>query len=272
MKHNKKRNTAFIYETLVKEFTKAVVDKNPRRKKIVLTIIKEHFSKGTPLRGELDLYNTLLDTKNVKTTLAERLLRETKSARAVLNEEIIFGAQSQIIAAINKNLGQETWSNFVSNFKTLASINAIFNPAASVKQKVLFEQAIIDRMSQKIESASESLKSIDNLTYHSFIKKFNEKYTSLLQEQKDFLNSYVTSFADDGFELRVYLNEEISRLKSLISKTVDDSAVDALIRERSQDVFKYLDHIRRREFAASDITKILKTQELVRELGFNAHD
>tara|TARA_Y100000310_G_scaffold101046_1_gene98947 strand:- start:1080 stop:1463 length:384 start_codon:yes stop_codon:yes gene_type:complete len=127
-------------------------------------------------------------------------------------------------------------------------------------------------MSQKIESASESLKSIDNLTYHSFIKKFNEKYTSLLQEQKDFLNSYVTSFADDGFELRVYLNEEISRLKSLISKTVDDSAVDALIRERSQDVFKYLDHIRRREFAASDITKILKTQELVRELGFNAHD
>ena len=28
MKHNKKRNTAFIYETLTRELTKAIVDKN----------------------------------------------------------------------------------------------------------------------------------------------------------------------------------------------------------------------------------------------------
>ncbi len=34
LKHNKKRNTAFLYEALVKELTKAVVNKEYRKKKM----------------------------------------------------------------------------------------------------------------------------------------------------------------------------------------------------------------------------------------------
>ena len=44
------------------------------------------------------------------------------------------------------------------------------------KKKVLFEQAIIDRMSKKTAMATYgTLSPIDNLTYNSFIKKFNDK-------------------------------------------------------------------------------------------------
>jgi hypothetical protein len=270
MKHNKKRNTAFIYEALVREFTKTLVGKDSIRRAEVVYIMKEHFAKGSGLASELSLYNILLETKNIKDTLAERLLQETKNAHVALDEKRIFDAQSSIIAAINKNLGPGVWSNFVPNFKTLASINSVFNPKASVKQRVLFEQSLVDRMSQHDSASPQDLKSIDNLTYHSFIKKFNQRYNILLQEQKDFLNKYITSFADEGFELRVYLNEEITRLKSLISTTVDDDNADTLIREKSTEVVKYLDSFRKREFGAPDLTKILKTQELVREL--TAHD
>ena len=48
-RHNKKRNTAFLFETLVKELTKSVVEKNEERKQIVVDLIKEHFSSGTSL-------------------------------------------------------------------------------------------------------------------------------------------------------------------------------------------------------------------------------
>ena len=269
MKHNKKRNTAFIYEALVKEFTKAVLEADLPRKDKVMGILKEYFSKGTLLAEELQLYRTLLETKNVKSDLAERLLTETREARKALDEKPLFDAQSKVIAAINKNLGSEVWANFVPNFKTLASISSIFNTKAAVKQKVLFEQALIDRMTRRHEPHTEDLKSIDNLTYRSFIKKFNNKYSGLLEEQKDFLNRYITSFADEGFELRVYLNEEIARLKSLISKTVEDSTADTLIREKSQNVVTYLENIRKREFVTEDITKLLKTQALVKELASN---
>ena len=269
MKHNKKRNTAFIYETLSRELTKAIVDKDSSRKATVLTIIKEGFGGNTILAEELSLYKHLLETRNIHENLAERIMQETKSAYSKLNSTEIFDAQSRMIAAINKQLGQDVWSNFVPNFKSLASVNAIFNTKTPMKSKVLFEQAIVDAMSaEQTLTESDKMESLDNLAYNSFIKKFNEKYTTLLKEQKDLLNQYITSFADDGFELRIYLNEELERLKSLISDA-SQNTVEPLISQKLNEVSEYLEEFRKREFTDNDLNKILKTQELVQELTQN---
>ena len=266
MKHNKKRNTAFIYETLTRELTKAIVDKNAERKSTVLSIIKEGFSGESVLINELELYKTLLETRNIKANIAERMLQETKFAYSKIDSSAVFDAQSRMIAAINKELGKDVWSNFVPNFKSLASVNAIFNTKTPVKSKVLFEQAIVDAMSAETTlSESNKLESLDNLTYNSFIKKFNSKYTNLIKEQKDLLNQYITSFADDGFELRVYLNEELGRLKSLVKATSENTS-EPLIAQKLNEVSEYLEEFRKRDFTDGDLNKILKTQELVQEL------
>ena len=269
MKHNKKRNTAFIYETLSRELTKAIVDKDSNKKATVLTIIKEGFGGSAILAKELSLYKYLLETRNIHESLAERILQETKFAYSKLDSTEVFDAQSRMIAAINKQLGQDVWSNFVPNFKSLASVNAIFNTKTPVKSKVLFEQAIVDAMSaDQPLTESGKMESLDNLTYNSFIKKFNDKYTNLLREQKDLLNQYITSFADDGFELRIYLNEELERLKSLISDA-SQNTVEPLISQKLNEVSEYLEEFRKREFTDNDLNKVLKTQELVQELTQN---
>jgi hypothetical protein len=269
MKHNKKRNTAFIYETLTRELTKAIVEKNATRKEVLVSIIKEHYAHDSVLMGELDLYKTLLETRNVPQKLAERMLQETKHAYSKIDSSKIFDAQSKIISVINKQLGQDVWSNFVPNFKSLASVNAIFNTKTPVKSKVLFEQALVDAMSAQTPLAeSDVMESLDNLTYNSFIKKFNDKYTNLLQEQKELLNQYITSFADDGFELRIYLNEELQRLKDLIASK-DAATIEPLIAQKLNQVSQYLEEFRRREFKDIDLNKVLKTQELVVELSAN---
>jgi len=269
MKHNKKRNTAFIYETLSRELTKAIVNKDAARRGKAVAILREFFMKGSPLAAELELYKILLDTQNVQDKVAERLLHETKLAHDRLHENTIFDAQSKIIAAINKGIGQDMWGNFVPNFKSLASVSAIFNPKTSVKKRVLFEQAIVDRMSARTDRAgAEELKSLDNLAYNSFIKKFNEKYTDLLQEQKELLNHYITSFGDDGFELRLYLNEELSRLKNTLTQKVNENTAPLIV-TKVDGVLKYLESFRHREFTSTDLNKILKTQELVEELAAN---
>tara|TARA_R110000824_G_scaffold375379_1_gene566275 strand:- start:445 stop:1257 length:813 start_codon:yes stop_codon:yes gene_type:complete len=269
MKHNKKRNTAFIYETLTRELTKAIVDSKPVHKEKIVALIKEHFSAGSILLEELGLYKNLLETTSINQGVAERILEESKRAYIELEEKTIFDAQSRLIAAINKQIGQEAWSNFVPNFKSLASVNAIFNSKTSIKKRVLFEQATIERMSATPESAANSgMRSIDNIEYRAFIKKFNDKYTDLLQEQKDLLNRFITGFADDGLELRLYLNEELSRLK----KAVDDVAIEntePLISTKLSEVKEYLEGFRKREFTDIDLNKVLKTQELIRELSAN---
>jgi len=269
MKHNKKRNTAFIYESLTRELTKSIVGVQHARKEKIVALIKEHFAAGSILLEELRLYRNLLETTNIERDVAQRILDETKKVYSTLEEKTIFDAQSRLIAAINKQIGQETWSNFVPNFKSLASINAIFNTKTAIKKRVLFEQAAVERMSDHPNRAPHSgLRPIDNIEYRAFIKKFNDKYADLLQEQKDLLNRFVTGFADDGFELRVYLNEELTRLK----KAVDDASsknTETLIGTKLSEIREYLEGFRKREFTDTDLNKILMTQELVRELSTN---
>ena len=89
----------------------------------------------------------------------------------------------------------------------------------------------------------------------------------MIQEQKDLLNRYITSFSDDGFELRLYLNEELSRLKSVLKAAKEET--EPLISTKVGDVMTYLEELRRREFTSIDLSKILKTQELVKELAEN---
>ena len=153
MKHNKKRNTAFIYETLAQELTKSILEKDNARKNTVVGILKEFFTKGTILAQELELYNVLLQTENIQKHVAERLLTETKKAHAALMENNLFDTQSEVIAAINKNVGKDVWGNFLPNFKSLASVNAIFSDKLGVKKRGLFEQAVVDRMSSKKKDA-----------------------------------------------------------------------------------------------------------------------
>ena len=52
-KHNKKRNTAFLFEALIKEMAKAVVDNNEERQGKIARIIKRHFQKRGVLYKDL---------------------------------------------------------------------------------------------------------------------------------------------------------------------------------------------------------------------------
>ena len=59
-KHNKKRNTAFVYEALLREVTKSIVSRDTERKNKAISILKEYFKQGTNLSKELGCYKALI--------------------------------------------------------------------------------------------------------------------------------------------------------------------------------------------------------------------
>ena len=79
MKYNKKRNTAFLYEVLIKEYTKSVVRKEEKKRKQCLAILKEFFS-GSILKKEKDLINTIIESKDIPNELGEKFLFEVKKS------------------------------------------------------------------------------------------------------------------------------------------------------------------------------------------------
>lgn len=272
MKHNKKRNTAFLYEALVQEYTKNVINKDEQNKSIILDILKEHFSKGRILHAELSLYKCVHESKNLDRKIADKILYEAKMDYNYLPKDKIFAEQSRVINKINKSLGQSIFSNFVPDYKNLASISQFFNSSLPVKDRVLLEETLIGKMCDASKQETDKLIAIDNLTYKTFIKKFNEKYTdSLIKEQKELLTNYLVSFSDNGISLKIFLNEEISRIKQELDKTKQTTEIkeDSVMVEKINKIIEKLKLFKEKEFDKKMLQELLKIQYFVNEANKN---
>lgn len=259
-KHNKKRNTAFLYETLVRELTKSIVNKDVSRKNKILTILKEHFSKGSILNRELDIYKSLYETKNVEQEIAQSMIQESKRIYYSLNKSDIFNQQSHVINKINRDLEPAVFSTFLPNYKNLATISQIFDDNMTIKNKVLLERQVLTMLCEN-EVKKEEMRPIDNLIYKQIIKKFNEQYSSgLLEEQKNLFTKYILSYADNNVDFVVYLNEEISRIKKAVmtNETIDE--------QNKQKLISKIDEIKNKPIDKQVIESVLHFQSLVKEM------
>jgi len=269
VKHNKKRNTAFLYEVLVKELTNAIINKDGRRKRFISSTLKETFGATSILRKELEHYQALLETTGLELYLAEKLLQETKIAHSLLSAKEIFSSQTKVINKINRTLSKEAWNTFVPNFKSLATVSAIFNTDMPTKQRILHEDTLVKMMNSAEKLEENKLQPIDDIVYHSFVKKFNNKYTDLLKEQRDLLGKYIASFANNGLELKLYLNEEIGRLKKIIQKSLKMEEVfsDEGMAKKTKEVLDILEGFKNAAPTKEIISKILSIQNLVKEIN-----
>ncbi len=115
------------------------------------------------------------------------------------------------------------------------------------------------------------LKHVDSLAYKSFVKRFNESYGQLNESQRSLLVTYINSFQDNGLEMKIYLDEELSRLKSAIASIKDDAKLSARasILEQADQVGEILESFSNSDVDEAALVKIIKIQELVEELDKN---
>jgi len=269
IKHNKKRNTAFLYEVLIRELSRSIMEKNEQLKKELASIINKGFNKKTTLLKELNLYKALYETSDVHPHLAEKLITEVKKEHSKIDKDKLFLEQSSVIKQINKILSKSVFSNFVPNYKSIATIYQIFDNECPVKQRVLLENEIVRKLISNKNQKEGNMKPIDNIVFQSFINKFNLEYsTKLLEEQKQMLNKYISSFVDNGLELKVYLNEEIARLKKIVKNSLSSKEVkdDSDMTEKTKKVLLTLSKMKNENIDKRLINKIFKIQKLAKEI------
>ena len=172
-KHNKKRNTAFVYEALIREMARAILTSNTSRKNKILEILRKHFRSGSILEKELNCFNALTESRGLDKYTAEKMIYRAREAYEKLDKAEIFKEQSQVIGKINKEVTPEVFSNFVPNYKSYATISQIFNKNLPVKQKVIMEQEIVKIITDKGDTINEGLKPVDRLVVRTFVKNFN---------------------------------------------------------------------------------------------------
>ena len=271
-KHNKKRNTAFLYEALVREMTKAVVSQDKERKNNIVDILKESFSSNRILGRELKLYQAILESTDLDDVTAEKLLYKIREAYSELDEQEIYDAQSAVINRINKEIGSGVYNNFVPNYKSIATVSQLFgadSTAVGIKRGVILEQQVLQTLTaDTIEESKTEMKPIDNIVFKTFTSKFNETYgDDLLSEQKELLNRYILSFSSD-IDMKIYLNEELGRLHGALQQALatDEIKSDNTMTESTNSVINMIEEFRDTPVDKSLVEKVLKIQNLVHEI------
>ena len=269
-KHNKKRNTAFLYEALTRELTISILESNPKRQKRVTSMLKEFFKKDKVLATELGLYKNLIDMESFSPHAADKLIQETRFLHSKLNKKAIFNEQTRLISKINKELSKDIFSYFVPSYKNLATIYQIFNSPLGSKERVLLEESLLHAITEDQPDTEEERQPIDDVVYKTFVKRFNEQYDAKLSdEQRMLLERYIFSFVDSGLEFKIFLNEEVNRLKKEVkdSRSTPEMVEDAEMSSKTDKVLEILEEYKSKTVTnTQDLMNILKIQELVREL------
>jgi len=266
-KHNKKRNTAFIFEALSREMTKAIIAKDEEKRTTIASLVKKSFAKGTELRKELDIYRELNESSAEDRDVAIRIVQEAKTQHQKIDKEKLFAEQTSLINSINKRLSKSVFSNFVGNYKHLATISQIFNSDANIKERILMENTIVATMTKETEP--ENMKSVDGVVYKTFVKSFNEQYSEILpEEQKQLLGKYISSFSDNGLEFKMYMNEEVGRLKEKVKESLETEEIssDKEMTESTKKVYELLEQFSKNPIDEKSVEQILNIQSFVKEV------
>lgn len=265
-KHNKKRNTAFLFESLINEMTKSIMNGTSHRTAQIKKLLAENFGPKTVLGKELDCYRSILETRDLDSYTAEKLLFHAKKQYEKISPRKIFEAQSRLIKNINENISHEVYNNFVPNYRSYATLAQIFNPQTPIKRRVLMENKVLKSLTEKTQSEN-SLQSVDSLVVTKYVERFNDQYSSLLSEQRLLLNNYIVSIGDNRADFIVFLNEELKRIRYAVENSLQLKEVkdDAEMLTNTHKILEKIDSFDLSDLNEQVILKVLKLQKLVRE-------
>ena len=183
IKHNKKRNTAFVYEALIREGTSAILQKDEQRCYKIVNIIKKHFKDDSVLKRDLECYRSLYENQNLSEVDSVRIIKEARAQKRLIDPQGLFIAQTELIHDINKEVESSVFNNFVPNYKSLANIYHMFSDTITPKDSVILENLVMSSMVS--EGKQDNHVKVDSLVVKTFIDKFN-KAKSALSDEKNF--------------------------------------------------------------------------------------
>jgi len=199
LKHSKVRNTAILFELLVRQIA---ADTMENRDSPAIALLRKHFKEGTELYKELSLYRTLAEER-FDGSQATRFLSAAVQSRKQLNETMLRRSKYNLIRDIKNKLVFENFINArISNYKLNASIFKVFeyNATDAPAEITRCNSTIIEHVVRKeagpvpvAESFTKEDPVIRKLASKIVVDRFNEKYSNLNTSQKELLREYVNS-------------------------------------------------------------------------------
>lgn len=244
IKHNKIKNTEFLFECLSRQVTSDIL--NDVKDSPALKIIKEHFKKGSVLNSELELYKALSSKTITETNKIDYLVDSVGKLRKKISNRSLRTAKYNVVKAIKENYDvNQIFKTRIKDYKTVASIYKFFESLSSEVQPLeetnirfnmienLTSLPTQGKKKNKFESFSKQDADIRLLAYKMLVDKFNSKYSTLSESQRNLLKQYINNISNTN-SFKEYIVSEVTKiqkeLKDVLPK-IDDNVVKIKLKE-----------------------------------------
>jgi hypothetical protein len=233
VKHSKFKNTAILFELLVKQITQEVLSNST--KNISEKIIKEFFSSNKELAKELKLYNQIVKEKYSSIDDAKLFLEEVSKERIKLDENKLNKEKYNLIKTIKESYDLNKFlSSNLQNYKLLASVYKVFEAKTmgrkvEIRDFIESNNTILEHITHKkisvkqadtlYESFKQQSEDLRLLTYKLLIENFNKKYSNLDDSQK-------------GLKESKGINDKVTKIK--ISEMIKLYKSDKFLKENQE--------------------------------------
>jgi hypothetical protein len=273
-KHKKIKNTGLLYELLIRQMTSDVLKgDNP----LSFKFFKKYFKDGSPLRKELNLYNTLYNHKDKNPDFAIKMVDAVIKEHSQLDINHLNKDKYNLIKEINKNFNKDLFMKTqIDNYKLYASIYNLFenresdNPSLYLKNKLYIVNYITNNTLDTATDKQDFMESVDpelkSLTFKLLTEKFNNKWSSNLDNnQKEILRHFIFNSVDNE-DTKSFINEHINNIENKLNLNISNLE-DKVLKIKLEEVLSILPKLKESNFITeSHYLSLIRYYELIREL------
>jgi hypothetical protein len=277
IKHSKIKNTGILFELLVRQIT---ADTLSGKESKAVNILKKYFVKSE-LGKEYKLYETLSKHRNLTEGKAEIVINSIVETSKGLNRGAIKRQKYNLIKEISTHYNiEDFFKTKLPNYKLHASLYTLLelyntninNPDQLIENKINILETLTSKSVDKQKVKEDILvefqsydKDLRILTYKVLLEKFNEKYSSLNNDQKLILKEFVNS-VDSTPKLRDFYNTKIEELKTKLT-ALSPKVADKTVQIKLDEVIKLLTPLSKSHKVDDDnLINLLQYYELLNEI------
>jgi hypothetical protein len=279
VKHNKIKNTAILYELLSRQITADVINDSKSPKSV--KIFKEFFNKNTELGKEYALYQVLLEKKYKNDSHAATLVEAVIKSRRKLSNRRLNSEKFNLIKTIKESYDiKEFFNTRLPNFKIMASIYKVFGTETGKEdfgpvQRTDSVITITEHISQNTNKKTKSNKLVEDyaqqdkdlrlLSYQLLVDKFNTKYKSLNESQRNLLKEYINNVSNTN-SLKEFIDNEVSKIKRALKKLLPN-VNDKITKIKLAEAIDYTDSATKGKVVKDKhVVALMRYYELIKEI------
>ena len=278
IKHSKFKNTGILFELLVRQIASDTVS---NQDSAAIGLVRKYFSKSE-LAKEYKLYQALITPKNLSEAKAETFINATLEASSRLNKTALRKEKYNIIKEIREHYDlEEFFKAKISHYKQYAAafnlIEAHNSSEFTAPQQIIDNKiTLLEHITRKEvnkegvkDRVMEEFANMDKgsriLAYRMLLEKFNSKYSTLSDTQKNVLKEFINNITNTT-KLRDFVNKNFTVIAEELNQiipTVTDQTTQIKLSE-VVTLLKPLD--KTQNVKDENIISLLQYHQLIEEL------